>query len=357
MSHWDVLQLSPTRDVRAIKKAYAVLLKQHRPDDDPQGFQRLYAAYQDALAWAENQIDGDDEHIASAAPADPPYQQDEHTVPDHTYEAAPADEKAQWEAYLDQQWSILVQQVEELLADPERCNDPVAWRFLSESEALLDIEFKAAFAMRFLQRLLILFREQRDGGVQQIEPGLIQHLNRWFWWSERRHHYEDYTDPELLDDFMLWWQGASADQPASTVTPAEELHSSTPPYGNYYLRWLALAIDCMALFCLGTLGGLLLEPHTLEPVLGYLAIILGYPPLSAAFEASSLRATPGKYWCKLQVCRPQGDAIGLFRALWRSLLFVACLYFFYITVIVNLLIWDGRLLHDRLSGSIVLKRM
>jgi len=37
-------------------------------------------------------------------------------------------------------------------------------------------------------------------------------------------------------------------------------------------------------------------------------------------------------------------------------LFAVCIYFFYITVIVNLLIWDGRLLHDRLSRSIVLKR-
>ncbi|MEZ5505889.1 MAG: RDD family protein [Gammaproteobacteria bacterium] len=360
MTCWDELQLAPTQDVRAIKKAYAVLLKQNRPDDNPQGFQRLYAAYQDALAWAENQIDGGDEHPGTEPPAvtelATPRQQDDHATPGDAHAPAQLDEEAQWETYLDQQWDALVSRVEDLLTDPAHRNDPAAWRFLMESEALLDIDFKAAFAMRFLQRLLELFREQRDEGGALIEPGLIQHLNQWFWWSERRHHYEDYADPELLDDFMLWWQGPSAPAPIATVTPTVERRTPAPQYGNYYLRWLALAIDCLALFGLGTLGGLLLEQRTLEPVLGFLAIMLGYPPLSAVFEASSLRATPGKYWCKLQVCNPQGGPIGLFRALWRSLLFAVCLYFFYITVIVNLLIWDGRLLHDRLSRTIVLKR-
>lgn len=360
MTCWDELQLAPTQDVRAIKKAYAVLLKQNRPDDNPQGFQRLYAAYQDALAWAENQIENIDEHAGnvSPAPADlatslPP---DDHATPQPAHELSQPSEADAWESYLDQQWDILVNQVEERLADPQRRNDTGAWQFLMESEALLDIDFKAAFAMRFLQRLLELFQEQRDEDVALIEPGLIRHLNQWFWWSERRHHYEDYADPELLDDFMLWWQGPSAPPPAISVTPPTERRRPAPQYGNYYLRWLALAIDCVVLFGLGTLGGLLLEQRTLEPMLGFLAILLGYPPLSAAFEASSLQATPGKFWCKLQVCTPQGSPLGLVRASWRALLFAVCIYFFYITVIVNLLIWDGRLLHDRLSRSIVLKR-
>lgn len=38
-------------DEASIKRAYARLLKQHRPDTDPAGFQVLYEAYQQALAW------------------------------------------------------------------------------------------------------------------------------------------------------------------------------------------------------------------------------------------------------------------------------------------------------------------
>ena len=45
MSPWDRLELAPTSDTRAIKKAYARLLKQHRPDQDAAAFQQLHQAY------------------------------------------------------------------------------------------------------------------------------------------------------------------------------------------------------------------------------------------------------------------------------------------------------------------------
>jgi hypothetical protein len=50
--HWTLLGIAPTADVREIKRAYARLLKQTRPDDDPEGFQRLREALEAALAQA-----------------------------------------------------------------------------------------------------------------------------------------------------------------------------------------------------------------------------------------------------------------------------------------------------------------
>lgn len=49
--HWsyDHLDLSEDADARAIKRAYARLLKTVRPDEDPEGFQRLHEAYKAAL--------------------------------------------------------------------------------------------------------------------------------------------------------------------------------------------------------------------------------------------------------------------------------------------------------------------
>ncbi|MCD7079764.1 hypothetical protein LRQ11_13265 [Pseudomonas sp. MAFF 311095] len=52
MSCWEVLGLPHDADTRTIKRQYAVLLKQHRPDEDPSGFQRLREAYEHALAWS-----------------------------------------------------------------------------------------------------------------------------------------------------------------------------------------------------------------------------------------------------------------------------------------------------------------
>ncbi|TFF35835.1 J domain-containing protein [Pseudomonas sp. RIT623] len=72
MSHWQLLELSEDADARSIKRAYARLLKQHRPDDDPQAFQRLREAYESALAEAAWRAEDDQQVLAAPAPASPP---------------------------------------------------------------------------------------------------------------------------------------------------------------------------------------------------------------------------------------------------------------------------------------------
>jgi len=53
---FERLGLSPDADEQAIRRAYAQLLKQHRPDQDPAGFQRLHDAYQQALQWCRDRV-------------------------------------------------------------------------------------------------------------------------------------------------------------------------------------------------------------------------------------------------------------------------------------------------------------
>ena len=53
---WEELGIKKTTDKRAIKTAYARLLKNNRPDGDPEAYQALREAYDAALRYAENQI-------------------------------------------------------------------------------------------------------------------------------------------------------------------------------------------------------------------------------------------------------------------------------------------------------------
>lgn len=61
VTHWalEALGLDADADERAVKRAYAARLKTTRPDSDPEGFQRLHAAYQAALEWGRTERDED----------------------------------------------------------------------------------------------------------------------------------------------------------------------------------------------------------------------------------------------------------------------------------------------------------
>jgi len=49
---WSELQITPTNDVRAIRRAYTQRLNQVHPEDDAEGFKRLRTAYESAIFWA-----------------------------------------------------------------------------------------------------------------------------------------------------------------------------------------------------------------------------------------------------------------------------------------------------------------
>jgi hypothetical protein len=55
MNFWDILEISPTADSWAIKKAYARLLRKYNPEEDPKGFMCLREAYESACEMAESE--------------------------------------------------------------------------------------------------------------------------------------------------------------------------------------------------------------------------------------------------------------------------------------------------------------
>ncbi len=63
MSPFKILGLDRQADIAQIKRAYAKLLRKHRPDEDPAGFQRLHEAYEACLEqarWREQDQGWDD---------------------------------------------------------------------------------------------------------------------------------------------------------------------------------------------------------------------------------------------------------------------------------------------------------
>ena len=51
---WEILNIEPTKDKAAIKRAYALLARKYNPEDEPEKYQELHEAYKQALFLADN---------------------------------------------------------------------------------------------------------------------------------------------------------------------------------------------------------------------------------------------------------------------------------------------------------------
>lgn len=85
---WRILGLQrDTADEKKVRGAYAKLLKAHRPDQDPEGFQRLRMAYQYALEWIQQAAadledrDEDEADVEEQRPAAQPSMAETPKVP------------------------------------------------------------------------------------------------------------------------------------------------------------------------------------------------------------------------------------------------------------------------------------
>ena len=56
MDCFDILGISSNSDKKAIKHAYAKLLKKYNPEDDPEGYQKLREAYDNALKYEKSRL-------------------------------------------------------------------------------------------------------------------------------------------------------------------------------------------------------------------------------------------------------------------------------------------------------------
>ena len=57
MNCFTVLGIEPTTEKKKIKRAYAAKSREFHPEEHPEEFQRIHDAYEEALAWAERNLE------------------------------------------------------------------------------------------------------------------------------------------------------------------------------------------------------------------------------------------------------------------------------------------------------------
>lgn len=151
---WTTLGLlEPTKDIRTIKKAYAKKLRVTRPDADPEGFMALRAALERAMSYARNASDGELALPVEAMNA--PVSSDTQTQ--ITFDAS-ANTKAPDESEENDDISAaaVMHEVESLLKDPFKRNDPAIWVSIFDDERLESIDSAIDFEVMFRDYLLEL---------------------------------------------------------------------------------------------------------------------------------------------------------------------------------------------------------
>ena len=196
MSPWAILDMAPTHDIREIKRAYARLLKANRPDDNPDGFQRLHQAYKSALSLAETQpAPVATPSLQHSEPLElSPEQQAAWTVtlppapvaePQAPVEEPPAPaEEAVSEAHM----SALLERCRALVAQHHGARQPQYWTFLSLEPLLLDTNLHHQFGDA-LFAILVEHQHQapwNTTGLTPVEPEILGYLNSLFFWDTRK---------------------------------------------------------------------------------------------------------------------------------------------------------------------------
>ena len=249
----------------------------------------------------------------------------------------------------------LVENVIEHLKRKSNINLLQAWDQILDSPLLYDLRFKAWFTLKLFE---LIAEHQKSNYRYKLNRRTMLHLDALFLWSRQPERLEEYFDFSAIEAFQN-----------SLRSPTEKFlfkyvcgrqHRGPMEYGNYYAKIGACIID-VALFLGVIYLGVTLnrnfpdlftapEETAVFLVLAWLFILF---PL---MEASPFQATPGKMILGLKVVDPQGKRLNIFHAIVRTLIFAASSIGFKITVWINLFINDGRLLHDKLSGSQVIKR-
>ncbi len=371
MDIWQILEIEPTPDQKAIKRAYSKKLKVTRPDENAEAFQSLYHAYKAALHQAtywdeyqqEYQDDADEsklpEHqgesesqataeisiVTEQAIIDSPVEPTSETVglnpPENSVDETTAETQVN---PLQLEGERLLGLTELFLATSNGGqNNPKNWTFIIESPFILEDHFNWRLGLELLR----VIHEHNLNHVAKVSSLVGQealtYLNSIFNWMDNRYH----VTRALGDDYNTWLdmirdnteseknyrhkirggknlllQQKNTEQVAQPTTRRTSL---------VFSRFCAFLIDCFFLVILISLlaSGESVDNQAISNrawgILSIFAVFIYF----CGFEASILQGTPGKKIMKLAVTTNQGEAPVFLHAVLRTFCFFIFSIFFF----------------------------
>ncbi|MCF2859161.1 hypothetical protein L1286_16885 [Pseudoalteromonas sp. SMS1] len=213
MSVWDILKIQETKDVKAIKAAYANQLKVSRPDAHPEAFQTLHSAYKSALNWAKTAPEassGVNISIETSSIEDISSEQDvvvEAAKDSDTFDEMEHERQAELDE-MQVEYQHHIEEITKVFDDKAARNNISAWQFLQHSQLALEPHYNTQLGMFVFENILQInqkFEQLRQegkrysGGGENISNETILYLDSVFNWRSQAHSlYYFFAEQEVL---------------------------------------------------------------------------------------------------------------------------------------------------------------
>jgi hypothetical protein len=212
MDFWAVLDLQSTTDIPTIKKAYAAKLKIHHPEDDPEGFQRVRLAYENALKFA--QYNKRMIIIAASGQQGQLFRESSDCSQDLVHISPSIALNRDIQSTKEEIINEFIGRVKTLYTDPNLKNDLTQWKHILEDEKYWNLEIKKSLnvcLLNFLANPDVEPRErlspyQRDSQYRISKNALLPEVwelfNDFFFWTEQERELYKIFPQEFLD--FVW---------------------------------------------------------------------------------------------------------------------------------------------------------
>lgn len=189
MNCWEILKITPTVDKKEIKLAYAALLKQHKPDDNPEQFKKIREAFETALKESTMLKSGTKKDIVTKHEED--YATDFDQVKDINKTTDKFEQNSKFEnVSVEDIINTTMNQVVELYANISDRINLDKWKALLENDNLLRLDIKELLSYNLFNFIV---------NYPYLSGEILIFLNNIFGWTNMELEVDQSIPKDKLD--------------------------------------------------------------------------------------------------------------------------------------------------------------